>query len=92
MQFTNTKVHRQNQHQTDFINRIFVNKTLANCLKKTFSVYNVYDFGTDSDSSDNSESVFGGFDPANITRASHAQLAINHRQLSSISSASSSSS
>ena len=52
----------------------------------------VYDFGMDSDSSDNSESVFGGFDPADITRASHAQLAINHRQLSSISSASSSSS
>ena len=52
----------------------------------------VYDFGTDSDSSDNSESVFGGFDPADITRASHAQLAINRRQLSSISSASSSSS
>ena len=52
----------------------------------------VYDFGMDSDSTDNSESVFGGFDPADITRASHAQLAINRRQLSSISSASSSSS
>ena len=52
----------------------------------------VYDFGMDSDSRNNSESVFGGFDPADITRASHAQLAINRRQLSSISSASSSSS
>ena len=52
----------------------------------------VYDFGTDSDSSDNSESVFGGFDPADITTASHAQLSINRKQLSSASSVSSSSS
>ena len=52
----------------------------------------VYDFGMDSDSSDTDDSVFGGFDPADIARASHTQLAINCKQLSSISSESSSSS